>query len=952
VALALLAAAAPGLVLAAAPAGDEEETELEEVEVTGFRSSLRYSTEAKRDATGFSDSIFAEDIGKFPDTNIAESLTRIPGIQISRDVNNEGTNIGIRGLPNSFTKNIVNGVQVATASIGLNAQNQNREVDLNLFPTEFFDQLTVYKSPMASLPEGGAAGVVDMRNARPLDRPGGLITYSAEGAWNSVSDKVSPQGSLIGSWSNAARTMGVLLGVSAVQGRIAVNGFETIGWTNPGLSYTQCGLVPPVQDPPIDPDTTRPPQCNPGGGNNWLIPVTVPDEPSSIEAGLTPGDVIDAEFLEALNPGLDAVDDISRALIPRLGRPVDMAGSRDRNSVLVSFELRPDDRMHFYVDGLYSHARRNNDRIDINLVGRNFGATGMIPIDMELDGNHVVTSATMANAQFFLEARPYREKVQYLHFNPGATFQLGPDDSVELRVQGYRSRSWMHRESPTILVNTPFTTIQYSNLDGTPDWQTAIDLNDPAIGWTWEGGRVNVQNEHRHTWTTGAHADLRLGDERNNIKVGLAWDKNRRRIRGFDNSAAWQTFVLGQIADEDLPTYLRPGPLGFITADFEAFMAATNYREFRDNAPESSGANTGAATGGFREKVRAAYVELNATADVWNRPVRFNAGVRYADTDQYVAGPVTIGGVRQWQTLESGYDELLPSLSAAWDVADDIVVRMAASRTLTRPNPSSMLPNTTFTDPSAQLADQGNPNLAPYVSTNIDLGGEWYTGEEGFVGLNLFQKRVDGYTFQGTNTIPFSQLGIPFDDLTEGQQGAIMARGGPDAATVTVNQQVNADGLLKIRGVEIIWVQPLDMLLRGLGFMANFTDLELTPSGQDAAALGGNVYGISPRLWNATAYWELGGGSLRVSYNRTRGAASSGPGQNGITGAQFFGTTRDQWDLSASYTFLGLSFQPQLTLNVLNLTNNEGRTNFVYANAPYEIYNPGRSIAVGLRGTF
>ena len=166
----------------------------------------------------------------------------------------------------------------------------------------------------------------------------------------------------------------------------------------------------------------------------------------------------------------------------------------------------------------------------------------------------------------------------------------------------------------------------------------------------------------------------------------------------------------------------------------------------------------------------------------------------------------------------------------------------------------------------------------------------------------------------------------------------------------TVGQ--NIEFTLKIRGVEIIWVQPLDMLLRGLGVMANFTDLTLTPSGQDAAALGGNVYGISPRLWNATAYWEQGGGSLRVSYNRTNGAASSGPGQNGITGAQFFGTTRDQWDLSASYTFLDLSFQPQLTLNVLNLTNNESRTNFVYANAPYEIYNPGRSITVGLRGTF
>ena len=126
--------------------------ELDEMVVTGYRRSLQYSTENKREEKGFTDSIFAEDIGKFPDLNIAESLNRIPGIQLDRDVNGEGLNIGIRGLPQSFTKTLINGGEAYTASIGLNRGNQNREVDLNLFPTEFFNKLTVYKSPQASLP--------------------------------------------------------------------------------------------------------------------------------------------------------------------------------------------------------------------------------------------------------------------------------------------------------------------------------------------------------------------------------------------------------------------------------------------------------------------------------------------------------------------------------------------------------------------------------------------------------------------------------------------------------------------------------------------------------------------------------------------------------------------------------------------------------------------------------
>lgn len=166
-------------------------TQLDTVTVSGYRRSIQFSTDAKRDSVGFADTVFAEDIGKFPDMNIAESLNRIPGVQLSRDVNGEGLNIAIRGLGTSFTKTTLNGASIATASIGLNAQNQNREVDLNLFPTEFFTQLTVSKTPTASMLEGGVSGVVDMRSARPFDRPGVHFTYQAQADWNSTSEKTT-----------------------------------------------------------------------------------------------------------------------------------------------------------------------------------------------------------------------------------------------------------------------------------------------------------------------------------------------------------------------------------------------------------------------------------------------------------------------------------------------------------------------------------------------------------------------------------------------------------------------------------------------------------------------------------------------------------------------------------------------------------------------------------------
>jgi len=133
---------------------------------------------------------------------------------------------------------------------------------------------------------------------------------------------------------------------------------------------------------------------------------------------------------------------------------------------------------------------------------------------------------------------------------------------------------------------------------------------------------------------------------------------------------------------------------------------------------------------------------------------------------------------------------------------------------MTRANPSAMIPGTGFGDQSAQNATQGNPNLAPYLSKNIDLGGEWYTGAEGYLGLALFQKKLTGFTVNGNTVIPFNALGIPFATLSPNQQAGINSRGGPDAATVIVTQQVNAPGLLTIRGLEANWVQPLGRLVR------------------------------------------------------------------------------------------------------------------------------------------
>jgi len=957
----------PVLAQTTAPAAPQEATEVDEIVVTGFRSSLAQSTAAKRNSTGFTDSIFAEDIGKFPDTNLAESLNRVPGVQLTREINGEGLNISVRGLGTNFTKVLLNGAQISVASSGrTDSQNQNREVDLDVFPSELFTRLDVNKTPMASQVEGGVAGVVNMRSARPFDTDGANFSYSLQANYGTLSEEISPRLTLIGSntWDLAGGgQFGALVGLSLARNKSRVEGFETIGWTNANLTDAQCGAGTPAGG------SGNP--CNqPFGGNGFNIPGTVP---AGAGNGLVPGTVIDAAYLQSLNPGV-SLTELGNGLLPRLGRDSLSEGSRDRDSALLSLEFRPSDTLQFYADFLYGHADRQFERIDMNWVVRN--SNFMVPMGVEVDENNVVTSGTFANSQFFLEARPYHEKLDFYNINPGVMWQV--NDWFRIDGQFNLSKSEFDRNAPTILFNTPLNqglTVTFDNTGG--DYPSIVanrDLNDPNLGWVWAGGRVNVQNELRDTETKGTRWDFTIGkpDENINLRFGVAYDDVSRTIDARDNSQRWQNFVCGgggtgptdtlpspnpacdgragsAITQANLASYIRPGELGFVTLDFDRFFADTNYWAYSDAAPAVASAATSAASGTIEEGTLGAYVEVNGVTQLLDRDLRFNGGVRYATTDQDITGPQTINGVTSYLTLSQTYDEYLPSFSAVWDVWDNVTLRLAGSRTLTRPNPSAMLPGTVFSDPSAQNATQGNPALAPYVSNNFDIGGEWYTGGEGYIGVALFTKSMTGFTVQGNTTIPFAQLGVAYDSLTQLQQTAIDNRGGPNAATVTVSQQVNANGVLEIEGMELSWVQPLDFLTEGLGFMANYTKINQSSSGTGAPAV---AVGISPVTYAFTGYYERGPASFRLSYVWNDAQISSGPNQNSVPVAQLRTDARGQLDMQASYTIDWLPSQPRLTLDVQNLLDEPQRSTFEYDSAAFTYYEPGTNIMIGIRGRF
>lgn len=1009
-----------------APAPDGNK--LDAVVVTGIRASLETSANAKKNAVGFIDSISSEDMGKFPDSNIAESISRIPGVTLTREITGEGLQIQIRGLGTNFTRVLLNGAPVASASTGrVDSGSANREVDMDFLPGELFSRVTVVKSPTASMLEGGAAGVVDMRSARPFDRKGLRTAFTLTGTKNQQADDWGNRGSALVSntWGDS---FGVLAGVAWSTNKVKTTGFESIGWTNANLLATQSSSA------------TR----NSTGGGNWTIPGTVPANAGN---GLTAGATIDEAFLLAHNPGL-TIEQIDNAIIPRLGRAMVAEGSRDRKNAILSLEARPNSSVRLFLDTLYGHKRNEFERSDMNWVGRNGSA---IPLNMTVDRSDcangcVVTKGTFANSQYFLEYRPYVEDTKFQSINPGVNLKL--TEALSLDVQANKTLSDFHRESPTVLFQTVLgsgLTTEYDNSSGTPVLKAvnpltgATDILNTPSAFGWNGGRVNVQEEKRAVRTSGLRAALDIDADFAEFKVGGAWDNVSRRIQSLNNDNYWSNIVCGRnlnvflpapnttnkngcnglgaagsaaadypgygtgytagattplqylgsaIPNASVPGYLLPNSRGFVALDWAKFAKDSNYAAAHETAvPGTGGTNTGVNPGFFQEKVTSIFAEMNGDAALFGNRLRYNAGMRYATTEQTFASLSTPADPRNTNLADGGryptpvveslttttYSNFLPSASLAYNLRPDLLARASASKTITRADPTALRALTaSFTDPSAQNGTLTNPDLKPYQSKNIDLGLEWYTGREGYVALAWFKKSIQGFTATKTFNVPFSYLnqfninwtnGLTRDQRTNLYKSAglpvpadLDALPAPadldkiNALPIVLSQTQNTTDALNIKGLELTVQQPLDVLtsyLKGFGVSANYTKVKQS---------GANVaIGVPPYTYNLAAYYEGRFGGFRVTKNFTKGSQTSGTGQNGITAAAFYGLDYAQVDFTSRLNVgevFGWKKDLQATFDVFNVTRASQRTNFQFANAPYAIYEPGRTYQVGLRASF
>ena len=814
---------------------------METVTVTGYRASLEDSTNAKHAAIGFTDSVFAEDIGKFPDTNIAEALNRIPGITLTRDITGEGVDISIRGLGTNFTKLTLNNAPIAIATTGAtDSANNNREVDLNMFPSELFTQLQVDKSPRAQLLEGGAAGNVNMRTRRPFDDEGMHLTYTAQGIQNSISNGLGGNGALV--FSDTGHTslgdIGILLGVVGKSAYNYTKGWEdgNAGWNTPSIKAAQCDTATGCD---ITGSTVT------IGGDAMTIPATVPNNVSV--PGYPSGTTINSTVLKALNPGM-TMTQLSNMLLPRLARNMYERGTRDRYNGVASLEWRPSDNLHFYVDMMGGHSYNDLDRNDLDLgVRAGNGATPMIPIGASTDSNNVVKTVTLDNATWGLEARHYVENGDFFSINPGMTWQV--TDLLEVDLQANVSRSHFFRSSPTVMfatcssdhTNSSYgSTTGYCNapaggvtatIDNTsgpyPIVTSNLNWNDPA-NYQWGGGgsgqgRLNLQSEKRYTSTYGAHLDVKYGGDQFAVRAGASYDDIFRGIAAIDASKQWSVAACGNytantcngganslVPQSAVASYLSPGPNGFVQVNYDKFDTDSNFYNLQNTAWStvnmrckgttsvwySTSANTGGTSGCYEERYLALYAQVDGKFAIGDRDLDYNIGLRWVETHQDIESPslayahttdtylgVGLGTVNYYNfgAAKHTYQAFLPSATLVYHFADDILVRGSVSRTMTRPNVTLMNSVVSFSDPQAASISLGNPGLKPYFSNNIDLGLEYYTGGEGYFSVAAFRKGLSGFYSSTLTTVNFgylAQWGITWDSLGGQQQTNLTQRTG------------------------------------------------------------------------------------------------------------------------------------------------------------------------------
>lgn len=691
-------------VLAAMPtfAQYAEKDEMEVITVTGVRSSLANSLRDKRNAVGVQDSITAEDIGKFPDLNIAESLQRIPGITLNRSVLGEGSTINLRGLGAQFTRVEINGMTGTSNSTG------SRGFSFELLPSELFRNVTVYKSTDAGRTEGGVSGTTSLQTPRPFDLPESQAALSAQGTWSEASNEFDPR--IAGIYSRQFdEILGITLAGTYSQTRFVVNEISFSEWR------------------PFRMVTT---------GDNRLI-------------------------LNNNLPGVEALRPIENIELPNttLYRVFDQ--DRETFSGVATAQFRPTESLDIIADVIYSEidGAEIENRPDLPLE---FNVTA--PSAYTIDGDRF-GSATFLGNQVRIGTRFEPKSDQLFMTTLGAEWQATDRLTVKPFI-GYSSREGLDEsqlysfaingadisfqvDGPVPNFRTSVTDFQSNpedfglnvfifsrNADKDEEFSAKLDFEyETGLFWlpSFEfGGQFRARDAERDN-------DFALLLRTSSIFGG-------NPVPTLADAFFLQDFDVGG-APSSAPSQLLSGdPAGIAEVFYNNLDPFTATSE--DGFIPTSENNERIREYIISENTFAGYIQGNFVMG----PVDVLVGLRVLTTDQTSDGVQISSNVLNEVSFDNDYTEFLPVITARVQAMDELVLRASYSETLTRPTLSDLRPSQSIS-PGLRTGSGGNPLLQPFTSEQIDIGIEWYFQEEGLIGVTLFDRQLSSIIVNRNNEI-------------------------------------------------------------------------------------------------------------------------------------------------------------------------------------------------------
>jgi TonB-dependent receptor len=949
------------------------------VVVTGFRESLNSALNIKKNSDGIVDVIKAEDVAKFPDANLAESMQRVPGVSLARGDGGEGKQITVRGLNAGFTRVRINGIEAVTATGASDingSTNRGRAFDFSVFASELFNSLEVRKTSEASIEEGSLGATVDLRTARPFDFKGQTFSIGGQEFYNSLSRKAEPRFTSLYSnrWDTGFGKVGALVSLAYSKRTAVEEGYEAVDLVTANVNNGFCSPVGVSPQNPANSAVKGVDALNCGVG-----------VPRSTNAS-------------AYNSVLGRLDDFggtvaspvagSGAAHPRIPRFRRSETDYERTGVTSSFQWRPDSTSELNLDlmgGKFSNKRYDN-YISAISFGRDMGQNG----------------------------KPQTSIVD-AHFDQNGSWDYGKFNAVDVRSEGLLdvystlfkqgvlsgrhdfsdrfSVDFMSGVSDSRLSNPERATVQIDapNVNGfswdfrdnrnVPTLNFGTNVADPAsfsFGPQDANGTVHGNFVGRYLLTSNKL-------KTNAANASFEWSDNLTLRAGL--SSRRNNWFNYEVASGGIPTQALPAgtslssltrqitdfgnglggtgmPSSWTAIDLNKFLSAYNI-ECHCAAVALSGYDLqNQIKRSVEEKIDALHLMGDFKFDAWNIPLRGNVGVRGAQTTATAMQLINAGGTLTPLVVEHKYRDWLPALNVTAKLPRDVLLRFSAGKTLSRPEYVDLAPSATVSI-AGQSVTIGNPNLDPIRANTYDLQAEWYYGKNAMVSLGAFHKDIKTYIQRMNERATYSSLGLPNTILTAG--GCSITGGTPACQVmpdtqVAVSRMVNTSGG-PLDGVEFNLQAPFSFLpgiWSNFGALVNYThvksqityitrvDNPATPANElltDKA----DFTGLSPNAYNLTLYYEDARFSARVSAAHRSSYLREVLGN--VQGSDYtFADGSTNVDFSLSYN---LTPNLRLSLEGQNLTDQALRYGKDTQRNDTLLYvHPGRSFALGMNYKF